>query len=133
MKWTPEQIAVRWHTKQVEITSENDDIFGDVRVSGTLNKIIGVVCAIRDAIPEASRSTAMAEFSCDEGHREFLVSYERPETDAEVAIRLERECTRSATEARRLARIEQEERDELARLKAKYEGWPGAPATENTK
>lgn len=69
-------------------------------------------------IPEEYRSTATIEIDSiggyeGEHHAEVIIAYWRPETDDEMAERLDRE-------ARQRAHQEARERDTLERLKAKY-------------
>lgn len=54
------------------------------------------------------------------GAKECIVTYERLETDDEYSSRMKLERTRITNQEKRLAKIEQQERETLKKLEAKY-------------
>lgn len=109
-------------SKTITVVSQerHDDgpfCFGAGYEDGTLAAVIDSLTKIRDSIPKRYRAKARCEIDSESGYEgshyaSINVSYDRPETDAEVIERLTIESER--------ARIEQrKDRANLAALKAK--------------
>lgn len=85
---------------------------------GTLDDIIKALTTIRDSIPEEYRADATCTIDSESGwegsHSPSIeIAYYRPETDEEVARRLQRRADGAAAK-------EADERRTLAQLSAKY-------------
>lgn len=92
--------------------------FGASYADGSLGKVIASLQKIRDGIPKQYRAKARCEIDSKSGYEDshyahVEISYERPETDAEVIHRVQIERERS-----RIA--ENKERAQLVALKSKF-------------
>lgn len=92
--------------------------FGTSYQNGTLQKVIKSLLKIQASIPKEYRAKARCEIDSESGYEgshyaSIEVSYERPETDAEVIRRVQTDAERTRLTMRR-------EKAELENLKRKY-------------
>lgn len=88
-----------------ELTEYDDD--------KTLIEFIDELTEVLDTVPEAHRKEAMIK--CSGEYTTYThIKYDRPETDEEKGNRLAREATKRSENERR-------DREQLAKLKARYE------------
>lgn len=94
-------------------------VIGDAYTADKLSKFVSFFAALLQKVPEQYRDTATVEIDSvggyeGEHHAEIIVSYERPETEAEKTARLREE-------AREREAATRNERGQYERLRAKFE------------